>query len=58
MQMQPNVVPNVPTANCPQCAKKWPMAIRSASALDRGKQSVEFICKNCGVTLVRECGSQ
>jgi hypothetical protein len=35
------------------------MAIRSVSAPLQGKEScVEFICKNCGTTLVRELVSQ
>jgi hypothetical protein len=59
MHMQPHVEPNVPAANCPHCVKKWPMAIRFVSSPPQGSKScVEFICKNCGTTLVRELVSQ
>jgi len=59
MRMQPRAEPNIPAANCPQCVRRWPMAVRSVSAPLQGKQSsIEFICKNCGTTLVREFASQ
>ena len=55
MHAQPHVEPNMPAANCPECVRKWPMAIRSVLTPFQGKLShVEFICKNCGTTLVRE----
>jgi DNA-directed RNA polymerase subunit RPC12/RpoP len=53
--MQVKVEAEVPLVNCPHCVKRWPMAIKSLSAPLRGKQSkVEFMCANCGTTLVQQ----
>ena len=55
MQIQRKADPDVPIVNCPECVKKWPMAIRSVKMPLRGRKSeVEFICANCGTTLVQE----
>jgi RNase P subunit RPR2 len=57
MQIQPRLQPEIPIVTCPQCVKKFPMAIRSVSSPLRGQKSaVEFICANCGTALVHELG--
>jgi C4-type Zn-finger protein len=55
MQIQPKLQPEIPIVTCPHCEKKFPMAVRSVSLPLRGKNSeVEFVCANCGTTLVQE----
>ena len=55
MQIQSKHQPEIPIVTCPHCVKKFPMAVRSMSTPLRGKKSeVEFICANCGTTLVHE----
>lgn len=55
MQIQPKLQPDIPIVTCPHCVKKFPMAVRSVSSPLLGKKSeVEFICANCGTTLVQK----
>jgi DNA-directed RNA polymerase subunit RPC12/RpoP len=59
MQSQPNRQPEIqnqiPIVACPHCVKKFPMVVRTMTSPLRGKKSeVEFICANCGTTLVQE----